>query len=200
MPRIGPEERTERRQQLIDAAWRCAARKRFDDTTVDDVCAEAGLSKGAFYGYFESKDALLVSLLDEDEASLDLMLDQIGEDEALGINRLRRFSQAMLKHGDDPGRAQVRADLWAAVLGEKGPRERFAATAARRRARLRDWIEESIERGELQGLPANALAAILLAMADGLMLHATLDPGGFRWGNIRRAVDELLAGIAAVES
>ena len=34
--------------------------------TVDDVCAEAGLSKGAFYSHFASKRALLDALIDDD--------------------------------------------------------------------------------------------------------------------------------------
>jgi len=43
-------------------------------------------------------------------------------------------------------------------------------------------------------LPANALASILLALNDGLMLHRTLGESGFRWANISRALDALLAG------
>lgn len=165
--------------------------------TVEDVCTEASLSKGAFYGYFDSKDELLVGLLDEDSATLDRMLDEIGAAEASGVERLRRFSRAMLRHADDPGRAQVRADLWAAVLGEEALRTHFAKTATQRRIRLRTWIEEGIDRGELREAPANALASMLLAMADGLMLHATVNPSAFRWTNIRRAIDELLDGISA---
>ncbi len=182
---------------MLEAAWTCAGRKRFGEMTVDDVCAEASLSKGAFYGYFESKDELLAGLLDEDSAAVDRMLDEIGEAESSGVERLRRFSRAMLAHADDRGRAQVRADLWAAVLGEEALRKHFGSTATRHRARLRAWIDEGIERGELREVPANALASMLLAMADGLVLHATLNPSAFRWSNIRRAIDELLVGISA---
>jgi AcrR family transcriptional regulator len=53
MPRIGVvEERAQRRQRFIDAAWRCASRMGFHDMTVDDVCMKVRASKGAFYGYF----------------------------------------------------------------------------------------------------------------------------------------------------
>jgi AcrR family transcriptional regulator len=197
MPKLQPDVRDERRRHLLAAAWRCAGAKRFAEMTVDDVCAEAGLSKGAFYGYFESKDELLAALLEQDAAELDRMLDRIGADEASGIERMRRFSQAMVEHADDPARAQVRADLWAAVLGQESLRRQFAETGARRRVRIRGWIEEGVEREEIREVPANALASMLLATADGLMLHATLDPTAFRWDNVRRAVDELLDGIAA---
>ena len=77
MPKLLPETRIERRQELIDAAWRCAARRGFRDVTVDDVCSEARVSKGAFYGYFEQKQDLLLALLDDDAAALDRELERI---------------------------------------------------------------------------------------------------------------------------
>ncbi|MGH7876565.1 MAG: TetR/AcrR family transcriptional regulator, partial [Candidatus Dormibacteraceae bacterium] len=69
MPKLAAATRAERRTQLIQAAWRCAARKGYRDMTVDDVCTEAGVSKGAFYGYFHQKQDLLVALLDDDADS-----------------------------------------------------------------------------------------------------------------------------------
>ena len=197
MPKLRPETRFERRQLLIDAAWRCAAVRGFRDLTVDDVCAEAQVSKGAFYGYFEHKQDLLLALLQDDSDALDVQLEAITTASSSGVERGRRFAQAMLARGDDPARVQVRADLWADMLTEDIIRERLAAVTARRRQLVRGWIEEGIASGELVAIPANALASILLALTDGLMLHGALDPGGFRWPNIRRAIDVLLEGIAA---
>src|ERR1700741_3795394 len=99
MPKLRPETRVERRQEMVDAAWRCAARRGFRDLTVDDVCVEAGVSKGAFYGYFEQKQDLLLALLEDDSATLDRELDQITDASSSGVERLRRFAQAMLAHG-----------------------------------------------------------------------------------------------------
>lgn len=62
---------------------------------------------------------------------------------------------------------------------------------------MRSWIEEAVQSGELVAIPANALASILLALTDGLMLHGALDPSGFRWRNIHRAIDVMLAGLEA---
>ncbi len=197
MPKLLPETRLERRRLLIEAAWRCAAARGFRDLTVDDVCAEAGVSKGAFYGYFEHKQDLLLALLEDDSDTLDAELEAITRRSSSGVLRVRRFAQAMLARGDDAARVQVRADLWADLLTEELVRERLAVVTARRRELVRGWIEEAVSSGELVAIPANALASILLALADGLMLHGALDPGGFRWQNIRRAIDVLLAGIAA---
>jgi AcrR family transcriptional regulator len=164
---------------------------------VDDVCAEAGVSKGAFYGYFEQKQDLLLALLEDDAAALDGELNRITSGTQSGVGRLRRFAQAMLARGEDAARVQVRADLWAGLLTEDDVRRQLALATQRRRELLRCWIDEGVASGELVEIPANALASILLALADGLMLHGALDSDAFRWRNVRRAIDVLLAGIAA---
>jgi AcrR family transcriptional regulator len=197
MPKLRPEIRSERRQALIDAAWRCAAVQGFRDLTVDDVCAEAGVSKGAFYGYFDQKQDLLLALLEDDAAALDRELERITSGSPSGVERVRAFAQAMLARGEDPARVQVRTDLWADLLTEEAVRAQLAEVTQRRRELVRSWIEEAVASGELVEIPANALASILLALADGLMLHRALDPSGFRWRNIRRAIDVLLAGLEA---
>ncbi|HWE63830.1 MAG TPA: TetR/AcrR family transcriptional regulator [Chloroflexota bacterium] len=196
MPRIAPESRQERRKILIDAAWRCAATMRFGDLTVDDVCAAAGVSKGAFYGYFESKQDLLLALLDQDAAELDRLMDELDASALDNTERLRRFTRAMLELGDQPARVQVRADLWADILTDSVMRARFSATIQRRRATMRRWLEAGIASGELLDVPTNAVASILLALSDGLLLHAGLDTAAFRWSNIQRALDALLAALA----
>lgn len=192
-----PETRVERRQDLIEAAWRCAARQGFRDLTVDDVCVEAGVSKGAFYGYFAQKQDLLLALLDDDAAALDGELERITRNSASGIERMRRFAQAALERGEDAARVQVRADLWAELLTEEPVRQRLAVVTQRRRELVRAWIEEAVASDELVAIPENALASILLALTDGLMLHGALEADAFRWRNIRRAIDLLLAGVEA---
>src|ERR1700690_2192440 len=144
MPKLRPETRIERRQLLIDAAWRCAAGRGFGDLTVDDVCAEAGVSKGAFYGYFAHKQDLLLALLQDDADALDRELGAITGASTSSVERVRRFAQAMLAQGDDLARVQVRADLWADLLTEDVVRERLAVVTARRRHLVRGWIEEAI--------------------------------------------------------
>ena len=196
MPRLAAAARTERRQQLLDAGWRCASRHGFRSLTVDDVCAEAGVSKGAFYIYFDQKQDLLLALLEDDAAGVDAIMEEVRRSRVGGVERLRRLVRAELERGEDVARLQVRADLWAEMSSNRTVQERFAEVVRRRRVALRSWIDESIETGELIDIPSNALAAILLALGDGLMLHAGLDPAGFRWANVKRALDALLEGIA----
>jgi AcrR family transcriptional regulator len=164
--------------------------------TVDDVCAEAGLSKGAFYSHFDSKRALLDALVDDDAGAVTAAMDRLEARDLDGPQCLRQLTQVMLGRAADPSRVQVRADLWAAVLTEPELRRRVRATVESQRRIVRRWVEEAIASGEIIDLPANALASVLLGLNDGLMLHRALDEGGFRWANIGRVLDALLAGIA----
>jgi AcrR family transcriptional regulator len=195
VPRVRQEHKVRRRQQFIDAAWRCAAQNGHRDMTVDDVCLEARMSKGAFYGYFGQKRDLLLALLDDDAQELDIILERLAATSVNNTERLRGYTRALLQRGEEPGRVQVRADLWTSMLNEKEVAGRFSAGVQRRRNCLRGWIEAAVAEGEIVEVPANALASILLALSDGLMLHASIQPDAFRWKNIASALDVLLAGL-----
>ena len=56
-----PDLSAERRAQIVRAALTCFSRKGYAKTTMDDIVAESGLSKGSLYWYFESKDELFMS-------------------------------------------------------------------------------------------------------------------------------------------
>jgi AcrR family transcriptional regulator len=65
MPRVKPELKAQRRAQIISAARTCFARSGFHRTTLQDVFAEAGLSAGCVYNYFQSKEKLMLAIAEE---------------------------------------------------------------------------------------------------------------------------------------
>src|SRR5499427_4676925 len=62
MPKIAEQTRAARRDQIVAAALACFARTGYYATTMADVAAEAGVSKGTPYLYFDSKQALFLAL------------------------------------------------------------------------------------------------------------------------------------------
>ncbi len=191
MPRIDIATREARRRRLIEAAWRCASSTSYRNWTVDDVCDQAGVSKGAFYGYFAGKGELLVAMVEDDAAWVDDLIVRLDASPAAGSERLRRFVDAVLKRREDPGRVQLRADLWSEMLADPSVREPFVGLIRRRRLRVQSWIDSNA--GSRSS--AKALASIVLALIDGLTLHRALDPTAFQWANVRGAVDGLLSGL-----
>lgn len=59
-----PDVSEERKNQILDAATEVFIQKGFDEARMDDIVDEAGLSKGALYWYFKSKDEIIISILD----------------------------------------------------------------------------------------------------------------------------------------
>jgi AcrR family transcriptional regulator len=59
------KRRAETRARLLEAAFRVFAAKGYGQTRIDDVCAEAGYTRGAFYSNFRTLDELFFALYDE---------------------------------------------------------------------------------------------------------------------------------------
>lgn len=68
MPRLKPDIQMARRARILNAAEICFARHGFHRTTMQDICREAGVSPGALYIYFDSKEALIAGICERDRA------------------------------------------------------------------------------------------------------------------------------------
>jgi AcrR family transcriptional regulator len=64
MPKISAAHEQQRRTQILQAAMHCFARQGYHATSMDDVVRESGLSVGAIYSYFPSKEDLFLALSD----------------------------------------------------------------------------------------------------------------------------------------
>jgi AcrR family transcriptional regulator len=62
VPRISASRREARRGEIIDAARRCFSRDGFHQTSMPDIAAEAGVSVGAPYRYFASKEEIILEI------------------------------------------------------------------------------------------------------------------------------------------
>jgi TetR/AcrR family transcriptional regulator, repressor for uid operon len=79
MPKLKPEVQTARREHILDAAEHCFARTGFHRTTMHDICREAGVSPGALYVYFDSKEALIAGICERDRAEFAERLDGLAD-------------------------------------------------------------------------------------------------------------------------
>jgi TetR/AcrR family transcriptional repressor of uid operon len=68
MPKLKPAIQQARRDHILNAAEQCFARAGFHRTTVQDICKEAGISPGAIYVYFDSKEALIAGICERERA------------------------------------------------------------------------------------------------------------------------------------
>jgi len=74
LPQI--ESVPDRRSQILDAALVCFARRGFHQTSMHDISAEAGISVGLIYRYFENKEAVISAMADRHKKEISQMLDR----------------------------------------------------------------------------------------------------------------------------
>ena len=128
MPKIRPETAAKRRMQILKAAH-CAFNRDGINVSVDQICVEAGVSKGNFYGYFESKDDLILAIARE-QGELIRSSTQVETVDEL-ISRLMPFQQ-----DGDVSASRFELEAWTYSLSHPELRSTF-------RENLRD-LDQSI--------------------------------------------------------
>jgi len=103
MPKLSDTTLAERRNHILRAAAQCFAKNGLRGTTLEDVKREAGVSTGAVYTYFRSKEAMMRALL-----------------EAARDGRKRRLERAARDGAGKGGQVRLLLDWAAAVAGPKG--------------------------------------------------------------------------------
>lgn len=166
------------RRRLIDVAADAFGRHGFGGVTMADLVAAGGLTKGAFYFYFSSKEDLALAVL---EAKQQEWIDAVRrrlEVEPPGLDRLRALPGVLIEmHRADPGMASV-SRLSRELVGAEGTGD------AARRAQwnwvhyVADVIRSAQAAGEARrDVDATDAALVLVAAFDGLKdLGDVLDP------------------------
>jgi len=163
----------------MDAARACFARKGFAQSTIQDICAEAGLSPGAIYRYFNSQYDMVFAIGDESEEVVLGMIEEMkGRHTALEILDFigERFFGLLAEPVADQGML-AHPELWAETLRNPEMREH---TLRSMRA-WRDALAALIEKGQEEGvfgreIDPQACAMVLIASFEGLQLQLARNP------------------------
>ena len=184
------------RAKLLDAAFREIARQGYEGATVDSIAERAGVSKGAFYGHFPSKEAAFAAVMRDQSRTRREALRESCESElaqgrsAMAVGFAAGFASA-LEDSDWPkfflehARFAERDADAAAVHGAE-----YAAWADL----IADLLERSCELGLLayEG-DSRAVARVLIAVVDGFSLQAIIDPESVRQDEVAPMVAHLFA-------
>src|SRR5215213_11638526 len=68
MRRANSQLQADRRDEILAAAQTCFARSGFHQTSMQEICAEAGMSPGNLYRYFPSKEAIIAGITERNRA------------------------------------------------------------------------------------------------------------------------------------
>ena len=194
MPKVTDEHMESRKRQILDAAVTCFGRSGLYGATMDDICREAALSKGAVYGYFKSKDdivsALKVESVQRDASIVRNATQNNDPDSALGIMLAEVFGA--LAEGIPEQRADIM--MWAeALLSQRLLDAQLLETQLWTDA-IAILVREAQRRGLINHeLDAGAISWMLTAMIYGATVMKSWDPS-FDPGKAAEIARALVAG------
>ncbi|SDO50844.1 DNA-binding transcriptional regulator YbjK [Nakamurella panacisegetis] len=174
MPRISVAQR---RELLLEAAWRVLVRDGFAAATTRAICAEAGMKQGVFHYCFTNRDELLrevaAGLL---AAQVSASMDAVGTDGSMEEAVTRAFGVYWDAVEAEPGLHQVLYEITTAVL--RDPRSSEIARFQYRR--YLDGVRGTLDQLEqirqiVWDLDKEVLARQVVTVLDGLTLHYLVD-------------------------
>lgn len=189
----------ETRSHILDIAGELFAQRGYDATSVADICEGAGVTKGAFYHHFESKQAVFLELRDRWLTPLDtqLALTQAdGETVPEMLQRIGAMVQAIFEAAGDEQRQQVFLELLSAARHDNTILPALLAPTRTYRDLLAELIGAGIQEGTLRKVDRELAAQTFVSLGLGLIIQSLLDPHGANWGAISsRAIPLLLQGL-----
>jgi AcrR family transcriptional regulator len=185
--------RDDTREKLFEAAAEVFEERGIGAASIETIAAAAGFTRGAFYSNFESKDDLIVAMLEDHvERSLEHHRQLLARHKTPAdfVAALRATERS--RH-DPLGRAPLlHMELILYVARSEKRRPELARRLRARRKLVADIVATTM-RGTAKGAvgdPAWA-GALLLAIEDGFRLHRLIDPDSTPADSFFRAVGEL---------
>ena len=115
------EKKISTKDKIVEAAWELFYQSGYDNTTVDDIIASSGTSKGTFYHYFSGKDALLTTLSDLFDNKYE-HLEQEMDPEMNSFDKLLYLNRELFKMIDEHVNREILASMYSSQLVTKGDR------------------------------------------------------------------------------
>jgi AcrR family transcriptional regulator len=188
----------ETRSHILEAATHLFSQYGYDATGVAEICEVAGVSKGAFYHHFPSKQAVFFELLNSYMSSIEK-----------GFNAMRQefhnVPQAILQMAEMVGALFQATDIHLPIFLEfwtqaNHDQKVWALTVApfqRFQSYFAEMIQEGINEGSLTPVDPDLAARVLVSLSVGLLMESLLNPQITNWQvEARQSLELFLNGVA----
>ena len=177
-----PEE--ERREGILEAAFRVAARDQLSGLSMRAVAEEAGVSKGLIFFHFKDKETLLHALLDwllETSPRVEVPSDAAGEGLPPGRRLLRVLRHQIAVLPKRKNRVELFLDFWVMGTGVPEIQEKIHRAFKRYRGEFLPFTQPVVDSlpGRFEGEDGEGLAATIVSFIQGCALQLLSDPTGF---------------------
>jgi AcrR family transcriptional regulator len=175
MRRANAQLQSDRRTEILDAAERCFARSGFHQASMQEICAEAGMSPGNLYRYFPSKEALIAGISERNRTDAVASFASVDDapDFFAALGELAR--QYLVD------RTEAEVGLCAEIMSESRRNSEIArlyqGVEREIRERISAMLRSAVERGEVRAdLDVDSAASILMVLGDGMSWRRSVDP------------------------
>jgi AcrR family transcriptional regulator len=175
VPRVSAEHLTARREQILAAARRCFLRNGLHNTTMQDLIGEAGLSVGAVYRYFKSKNEIINAISQTVAAGLAATFDEVATRDLPLLEAVSAVLDAVDVQLGPDGNFPLVVQVWSEAVLDPTigaiVRERYLEL----RRPFRAIAARAVARGELSpDTDLDATAAALFGLLPGYALQRQL--------------------------
>lgn len=175
MPKLSDQQIEQRRARILNAAEACFALTGFHRTSMSEICKAAGISVGAFYVYFESKEALIEGLSAREREKVIAALQTLNDSVDFGA----AMEQVLYSTVITKPREEICLFLEMGSEATRNPA--VAATLQRCDGMILSALQNLLERASAEGriapvLPIEQIVQILAVVADGMFWRRALNP------------------------
>ena len=181
----------ETRTRILDSAIKLFSTRGFNAASVDEICEEAGISKGAFYHHFESKQALFLAILDGWLQAIDSTIEA-SKDKTVP-ETFMQMTEAFPVIFETAGEGlPMFLEFWLQASRDKKIWEASIAPYRRYHKYFTSLIKKGVEEGSFVEVDPELAARMIVSTAMGLFLQSMLDPKGANWEKVARESTNLL--------
>ena len=170
------ESSSDRRTQILDAALVCFAKRGFHQASMHDISAEAGISVGLIYRYFENKDAVISAMADRHKKEIHEVLERAQHAPTLLESLEILFTAHCCEDAPQVVSAFV-VDLYAEASRNQRVADLVRDVLQTAMGGVTDLIARSPEaENAAHGLKPHELAELIFAVSRGMLMRDVLQP------------------------
>jgi AcrR family transcriptional regulator len=181
----------ETRSKIIASAIKLFSNRGFNAASVDVICKDAGISKGAFYHHFESKQALFLALLDVWLQTIDTAIEA-SKDQTVP-ETFAQMTEAFPYIFQTAGEGlPMFLEFWLQASRDEKIWQASITPYRRYHKHFTALIKKGVDEGSFVDVDPELTSRMIMSTAMGLLLQSLLDPKGAKWEKVARDSTNML--------